>query len=82
MKQFGYEISAKQFNLFLLKAGYLEERERKSTSNKTGIKKYKVLTEKGKRYGENQTARQNTREPHPLYYVDIFQELYNLVIEK
>lgn len=80
--QFQCGISARQFNLLLLKMGYLEERERKSTSSKTGIRKYKVLTEKGKKYGENQTAEQNTKETQPLYFVDTFQELFDLVMQE
>lgn len=82
LKQFECGISARQFNILMIKAGYLEERERKSTSSKTGVKKFKVLTEKGKEYGENQTAEQNAKETQPLYYVDTFQELFNLLMKK
>lgn len=82
LKQFECGISARQFNILMIKAGYLEERERKSTSSKTGVKKFKVLTEKGKEYGENQTAEQNTKETQPLYYVDTFQELFDLVMQE
>lgn len=82
LKQFQCGISARQFNILMLKAGYLEERERKSTSSKTGVKKFKVLTEKGKEYGENQTAEQNAKETQPLYYVDTFQELFDLVMQE
>lgn len=82
LKQFRCGISARQFNILMLKAGYLEERERKSTSSKTGVKKFKALTEKGKKYGENQTAEQNAKETQPLYYVDTFQELFDLVMQE
>lgn len=82
LKQFQCGISARQFNILMLKAGYLEERERKSTSSKTGVKKFKVLTEKGKEYGENQTAEQNAKETQPLYFVDTFQELFDLVMQE
>lgn len=82
LKQFQCGISARQFNILMIKAGYLEERVRKSTSSKTGVKKFKVLTEKGKEYGENQTAEQNAKETQPLYFVDTFQELFDLVMQE
>ena len=79
LKQFGIEMSSIQFNKLMLKAGYLEEKERKSTSSKTGTKKYKALSETGLKYGENLVNTKNQREVQPYYYVDSFMELYNKV---
>lgn len=82
LKEFGYEIKAVSFNKLLLQAGILEERERNSTSSRTGVKKFKALTEKGLKYGKNLTCEKNTKETQPYYYVDTFQALYNLVMQE
>ncbi len=81
LEKFQYGISARKFNELLLKAGYLEERERKSGSSKTGMKKFKTLTEKGLRYGKNLVCEKNVKETQPYYYVDTFLELYHLVMQ-
>lgn len=79
LEKFQCGMSARKFNELLLKAGYLEERERKSSSSKTGMKKFKALTEKGLEYGKNLTCEKNIKETQPYYYVDTFLELYHLV---
>ncbi len=80
LEKFQCGISARRFNELLLKAGYLEERERKSGSSKTGIKKFKTLTEKGLKYGKNLVCEKSMKETQPYYYVDTFLELYHLVM--
>lgn len=70
-------IKAVAFNKKLIEKGYLEERERKSSNG--GTKKFKALTEKGLKYGENAVSPHNQREVQPLYYSDLFMEMYNLV---
>ena len=82
LEKFQCGISARKFNELLLKAGYLEERERKSGSSKTGIKKFKTLTEKGLKYGKNLVCEKNVKETQPYYYVDTFLELYHLVMQE
>ncbi len=82
LEKFQCGMSARKFNELLLKAGYLEERERKSGSSKTGIKKFKALTEKGLKYGKNLVCEKNVKETQPYYYVDIFLELYHLVMQE
>ncbi|MGL6297915.1 MAG: hypothetical protein ACRC1M_01980, partial [Methanobacteriaceae archaeon] len=67
------------FNKLLLSNGILEEKERKSHKSKTGFKKYKALTTKGLKYGENQISPLNPKEVQPLYYEDKFEELYQLI---
>lgn len=79
LKKFGTGLSVIQFNKLMLQAGYLEEKERKSTSSKTGIKKYKALSEKGLKYGENLVNPKNQKEVQPYYYSDTFLELYENV---
>lgn len=82
LEKFQCGISARKFNELMIKAGYLEERERKSSSSKTGMKKFKALTEKGLEYGKNLTCEKNVKETQPYYYVDTFEELYHFVIQK
>ena len=81
LEKFQCGISARKFNELMIKTGYLEERERKSSSSKTGMKKFKALTEKGLVYGKNLTCEKNTKETQPYYYVETFLELYHLVMQ-
>lgn len=78
LKENGCGLSAIKLNPILIEQGYLEEKERPS-SKKDEMRKYKSLTEKGKKYGENVVSPHNQRETQPLYYVDSFMELYNKV---
>lgn len=80
LKRFDLGMSAKAFNILLVEQGYLEERTRKSTSSESDMRKYKALTEKGLKYGENAVSPQCQREVQPLYYVDSFEELFNKVV--
>lgn len=80
LKHFELGMNARNFNILLKSNGYLEEKTRPSTSSKTGEKKFNALTEKGLQYGENVMSPRNQREVQPLYYIDTFEELFNLVI--
>lgn len=85
LKQFQCEIKIREFNERMIKAGYLEERERDTSNRKrhpNGKKSFKALTEKGLRYGKNLTSDKNTKETQPYYYVDTFLELYHVVIQE
>lgn len=85
LEQFQCDIKVRKFNELMIEAGYLEERERNTSNRKvypTGKKPFKVLTEKGRKYGENLTSEKNSKETQPLYYVDAFLELYNLVMQR
>lgn len=77
LEENGCMLSAQKFNKALINNGYLEERTRKSSDG--GEKKFKALTEKGLKYGENAISPHNQREVQPLYYSDSFIELYELV---
>ncbi len=79
LKELGLGMSAVKFNKLLMDAGYLEERERPSSSKEGKTKKFKALTEKGLEYGENQISAQNPREVQPLYYKDTFKDLFDAV---
>lgn len=71
-------VSAVKFNALLVKNGYLEERERPSSKGGRA-KKFKALTEKGLKYGENAVSPHNQKEVQPLYYADSFMELFDKV---
>lgn len=77
LKENNCGISALKFNSLMMEHGLLKERERASSSGKT--KKYKALTESGLKYGENAVNPHNQKEVQPLYYADIFMELYNMI---
>ena len=78
LKENDCPIKPAKFNLLLIEQGYLEERERPSSK---GTKKFKALTSKGLKYGENAVSPHNQREVQPLYYNDSFMELYEKVIQ-
>ncbi len=85
LKQFQCEIKIREFNERMIKAGYLEERERDTSNRKrhpSGKKPFKALTEKGLKYGKNLTSDKNTKETQPYYYVDTFLELYHFVMQE
>lgn len=73
-------ISAVKLNLILIEKGYLEEKKRPSSKGDK-IRKYKALTDKGLKYGENAVSPHNQRETQPLYYTDTFMKFYNMVVE-
>lgn len=78
LKENNLGISAVQFNKKLLSAGILEEKERQSSKGR--VKKFKSLTEKGLKYGENAVSPHNQKEVQPLYYNDTFNELFDMVM--
>ena len=80
LKVKGSEMSAVKFNVLLMGAGIIEERTRPSSKYKDKIRKFKALTEKGLKYGENTVSAHNQREVQPLYFEDSFDELYELAV--
>lgn len=77
LKKNNSNIGTKAFNSLLIAGEYLVERERASKSQ--GIKKFKMLTDKGLKYGTNDTSPLNPREIQPHYFEDTFKELYTNV---
>ncbi|NNJ32458.1 Rha family transcriptional regulator [Lacrimispora defluvii] len=82
LKRYDLGMSAKNLNILLIEHGYLEERCRRSTTTPGKEKKYKALTEKGLKYGENAVSPQNQREVQPMYYADSFKKLFNMVVSQ
>lgn len=76
LKQGGYDVSAVRFNEKLVARGILEEKERPSSK---GVKKFKALSSTGLKYGENALNPHNQKETQPLYYEDMFKELFSAV---
>lgn len=74
----GCEVKTVRFNQLLTEHGYLEIKERQSSTK--GIKSYKSLTEKGLKYGVNLISSKNQKETQPYYYADTFMELYYDVV--
>ena len=76
LKRFGSKMSALKFNQQMVKLGFLKEETRQGT---TRIHKFKVITEKGKSYGENQVSPKNQSETQPRWYDDKFEELLKAI---
>lgn len=76
LKRFGSKMSALKFNQQMVKLGFLKEETRQET---TKIHKFKVITEKGKSYGENQVSPKNQSETQPRWYDDKFEELLKAI---
>lgn len=73
LKERNCNISAKFFNKKAIEKGFLQEMFRNTSR---GIKKpFKVITEKGLTYGENQVTPNNPKETQPLWYESKFDEL-------
>ena len=70
-------MSPQKFNKILIEKGILKENERKSSTSKSGVKKFKTLVKEY--YGENQVSPKNPKETQPMYYVDKFKELLEFV---
>ena len=78
LKENNCGMSAIEFNSLLMEAGYLEERERPSSKG-NGVRKFKALTEKGLKYGENVVSPHNQKEVQPLYYENSFMMLFSII---
>ena len=77
LKEAGLSISAQAFNQRAIQKGILCDMKRKSSK---GIDKhFKSITESGLTYGENQVNPNNTKETHPLWYKEKFNELLMLL---
>ncbi len=77
LSRMGNPISTRDFNKKMIAAGLLEVKERPSSSGKT--KTFKSLTKEGMKYGENQVNPSNPKETQPLYYVGMFEKLFDMV---
>lgn len=75
LKKNGLKCTAKRMNEMLINIGFLEEKERRSTSK--GTKKFKALTGTGLQFGQNCVSPKNRNEVQPRYYEDKFMELIN-----
>lgn len=77
LSRMGNPMSTREFNQKMIEAGLLEVKERPSSSGKT--KTFKSLTKEGMKYGENQVNPNNPKETQPLYYVGMFEKLFDMV---
>jgi phage anti-repressor protein len=82
LQKHGFDISAKAMNQKLMEVGLLEEKQRRSTSSKTGYKKFKALTQAGLLFGHNDVSPKNKNEVMPRYYEDTFNNLLKEVLNE
>ena len=78
LQRFYPSLSIVKFNQRLVELGYLKEETRQG---KEKIRKFKVITAKGKEYGENQVSPKNQSETQPRWYDDKFKELLKLAMQ-
>lgn len=81
LKQENSKISIQKANKILLKIGILKEQTRQSRKDPSGVKSYKVVTEKGSVYGRNDVSDQNPNETQPHWYLCKAKELVKLIEE-
>lgn len=79
LKKHNSDMSAIRANRKLIELGILEDKERPSRTNKSGVKKFKSLTEKGLEYGKNLINTKNPKETQPHYYESKFGELLEML---
>ena len=75
LQRFSSKLSVVKFNLRMVELGYLKEETRQGSSK---LHKFKVITAKGKEYGENQVSPKNQSETQPRWYDDKFEELIRI----
>ncbi len=69
----GNVCDVRHFNEAMMKCGFLEELSRKSS--KGLVKRFKHLTPKGLKWGENQVNPKSPQQTQPLYYKNKFLDL-------
>ncbi len=79
LKKNNVDISAVKANKILLAIGILSEKERPSSKYPGKMKKYKVLTEDGLKFGVNRENPSSPEQTTPYYFVDKFDELLLLI---
>lgn len=75
LQRFSSKLSVVKFNLRMVELGYLKEETRQGSSK---LHKFKVITAKGKEYGENQVSPKSQSETQPRWYDDKFEELIRI----
>ena len=76
LKMNNVQMSALKFNAKLIEAGFLKEATRQGT---TKLHKFKVITDKGLSFGENQVSPRNPQETQPKWYDNKFSELLKAI---
>ena len=73
------DISAVKANKLLVFMGLLSEKERPSSKHAGKMKKYKVLTEKGLKYGVNVENPNSPGQTTPHYFIETFDQVLSLI---
>ena len=76
LKKNNVGITANKFNALLVEKGILIEKERQGTNK---VHKFKVITEQGLAYGENEVSPHNQKETQPHWYDNRFAELLGII---
>lgn len=81
LRAYDAEISAVKANKLLLQMKLLVEHERASSKNKDVMKKFKVLSDEGLKFGINYENPQSPEQTSPYYYKETFAELLAKMLE-
>lgn len=79
LEKFGRKGQIHEFNRRMVAKGFLEIKERYSTTKPDHIKKFKALTDAGLEFGENSVSPKNEKEVQPHYYENKFGDLLNIL---
>jgi len=78
LKTHNSRLSAKEANVVMLTRGILAEALRPST-NGTDLRRFKVLTGAGLKFGENVQVSKVKNQTSPQYYENTFSELLTII---
>lgn len=79
LKSHNIPMSAVTANKILIEKGYLTVLQRRTSGNK--MEDFKSITEKGLKYGRNDTPPECPNKTNPQWYVDKFSELAEILIK-
>jgi prophage antirepressor-like protein len=79
LKSHNIPMSAVAANKILIEKGYLTVLQRRTSGNK--MEDFKSITEKGLKYGRNDTPPECPNKTNPQWYVDKFSELAEILIK-
>jgi len=79
LKKNKIKMSVQKFNKILEQKGFIETKQRRSTSSPTGYKNFKCLTKSGLQFGLNDVSPTNPNETQPHYFEDTFMDFFDMV---
>lgn len=79
LRKSGSSLSIRQFNKLVEAHGFLEVRERPSTTHSGVMRTYKAVSEAGLRYGYNLSPKDRPQNIQPIWFEETFSELLGVI---